>query len=454
MKKLIIFFCICSFICACQIVDMPYEKDVNYSNQSPKIDKTKTSITINDAYIVANLFKSKGIATKVADINNIGESFSITQSNGDTLMYVINFKNNQGFIIVSASKFYEPILAYSDFGRFEKNYIGSPIEVWVQEQENVSDVVMEDTVLRNLYRAKWNIYEDSAIKNNSDVKSESITQVRSDFVSYWESQGGICYPLYEQPKNLPDDIYSNFCLQAEGIANPEYDYMANSIIVEVNQVRNNLNTGVLISTKWDQTVSATSVDNEPVGCTSVAVGQIIKYHEHHPQFYYWGGMNMYGTDVYTRPFLETISQSINWSISPTTSDPLSARNYLVNCGYANANVRSHDKSIVKNNLLLSRPVLMSGASGASSGHSWVCAGYRTSSQSSEYHLYVLSIVPPLQYEYSGLNYTYSSGNGEYFYMNWGWGGLYDGWYFGDSVIAGQYNFSSFRSDIIDIYPTE
>ncbi len=38
--------------------------------------------------------------------------------------------------------------------------------------------------------------------------------------------------------------------------------------------------------------------------------------------------------------------------------------------------------------------------------------------------------------------------------NWGWGGLYDGWYFGDSVIAGQYNFSSFRSDIIDIYPTE
>ena len=49
-------------------------------------------------------------------------------------MYVVNYADKKGWVIVSASTDYAPILAHSDEGNFEvSNIEGNAIEVWVDE---------------------------------------------------------------------------------------------------------------------------------------------------------------------------------------------------------------------------------------------------------------------------------------------------------------------------------
>ncbi|MBR1595407.1 MAG: Spi family protease inhibitor [Phocaeicola sp.] len=64
----------------------------------------------------------------------IREIVPINGDNGEPSMYVVNYADNKGWVIVSASTDYAPILAHSDEGNFEvSNIEGNAIEVWVDE---------------------------------------------------------------------------------------------------------------------------------------------------------------------------------------------------------------------------------------------------------------------------------------------------------------------------------
>lgn len=52
----------------------------------------------------------------------------------DTLLYVINYEDNRGYAIVSASKFTEEIIAVIDTGRYDGSFVGSPAFQQYMEQ--------------------------------------------------------------------------------------------------------------------------------------------------------------------------------------------------------------------------------------------------------------------------------------------------------------------------------
>lgn len=350
-------------------------------------------------------------------------------------------------------KKYAPILAYSEVGSFDENYNDKAITLWLNQQFENIRFYKSSADSAKKFIEEWRQFEKNSFEFGIETKSGSLNSVRDAFIAQWESQGYTCYPLNEQPKDLPDDAYYNFCQSAAGIANQDYDYMANSIIVESVRNTSNVDTGILLSTTWSQGGSYNDgiSDGKDVGCTALAVAQIMKYHQY-PVDYSWSAMeNDYATPA-TQSLLAEVHDDINWWIAQETSDPWSAKSYLRDKGYTNASVQTHDMIEVESNLILRRPVLMSGADGVT-GHSWVCDGFRRSSYNKEFYLYVISVVPPLQYENTGLTGYASVGNGAYYHMNWGWGGNYNGWFLGDNANPGSDNYNWLRTEVVDIYPS-
>ena len=78
-------------------------------------------------------------------------------------MYVFNYVDG-GFVIVSATREYYPILAYSDKGKFELKEDMGPVDVWLDETKvsikNCSRLSDED---KEQMRSLWSHYEDAGL---------------------------------------------------------------------------------------------------------------------------------------------------------------------------------------------------------------------------------------------------------------------------------------------------
>ena len=403
------------------------------------------TIDSEDAIYVADIFINSVNQTK-SEKRQIGESFQILGLHGEPCMYVVNYKDNRGFVIVGASTNYAPILAYNEEGSFSKDYEKTGAAIWIDEQRELISFYSEEPQEKTLkFKALWSEYERGALP-----LTKGLLEVRRDFLQWAESNGYSYYPLYEQPNYLPNDTYSEFLRIAQERCNPDYDYMEQSIIL--GKVSSSFfGTGNLVPSIWGQqngyNDAIKSANNDPLlGCTAVAVGQIMKYHQH-PAYFDWNNMADYYATPAAAILLGNIRNRINWHISNNTSDPFSAKNALVEYGYPSSYVQSHNYSNVVYELWNSRPVLMSGASGIS-GHSWVCSGVNSNNHIYEFLLYTLAEFPPLRYE---LVDSFNGGEEiKYLYMNWGWEGTYNGWFYADNANPGSDNYNWARTEIVNI----
>lgn len=111
---------------------------------------------------------------------------------------------------------------------------------------------------------------------------------------------------------------------------------------------------------------------------------------------------------------------------------------LRNLGYSNSTKLTYSGTsnyiAVTNELRANRPVIFSGGNKGSwfifpvykGGHEWVCDGF---------------------------NESYICGNGLLsLHMNWGWGGIYDGWYSFSGFNPGSMDFNYKSEVIINIRP--
>jgi hypothetical protein len=99
--------------------------------------------------------------------------------------------------------------------------------------------------------------------------------------------------------------------------------------------------------------------------------------------------------------------------------------------YSFATQAAYNYSTVEVNIENNRPVILSG-SNSTSGHMWVCDGYRTDSYYFD--------------DCTGIDYLY-------FYMKWGQAaGQYNGWYSYNNFNPGGTNFNSNKTMIYNIIP--
>ena len=112
-------FCSCSQDEPMQTI----EKD-EITPQTNRVSVAEAIDNANQYMSTLPTLKTRGILPKVADVQIMGLPNVRTRSvdaNVDTLLYIVNYEDNQGFAIMSADRRALPIYAISDTGHFEIN---------------------------------------------------------------------------------------------------------------------------------------------------------------------------------------------------------------------------------------------------------------------------------------------------------------------------------------------
>lgn len=115
---------------------------------------------------------TKGAAKSVATID------AINDESGAPLMYVINYTGG-GFVVLSATKEYNPVLAFSEDNLFTVNYIDGGVTVWLAEKKfDITEVkkgISDSAIIKNI-ALEWARYEmHDAAQSTPPATTKAIT---------------------------------------------------------------------------------------------------------------------------------------------------------------------------------------------------------------------------------------------------------------------------------------
>lgn len=393
------------------------ETPKTFTSRYSFLNNDTNNVSVSTALAVAGYFSKKerfmneNMALKAAEDYEIDELITIPDENNEPAMYVLNF-SPAGFIILSATKKVSPVLGFSDKNNYTDDDMPPGLEYLLDEHAHKISAIRK----MNNYKipieviAEWNYY----------INSSEIDTTRQSLKS----------------SILPIETVESY--------------------------------GPLLATNWKQGVpynneapnkSCTDYSNGrcPVGCATVAVAQVLRYHAipSDSYSYLWRSMpgkldNNSGTNqidvvanlmIKVAGYLHT-SFTCDGSSGSLNYAPAMFKDIF---GYQSGGILVSDviNSVaiptVAAEIKANRPVLMGGYHDVNEkiGHGWVIDGYKFT------RLYI---------NLRRIKYI----NWNKFHMNWGWEGTGDGWYELDDLeitqIEEKYNFQYKRSYIINIKP--
>lgn len=208
------------------------------------------------------------------------------------------------------------------------------------------------------------------------------------------------------------------------------------------------------TTEWGQRSPYNSdLDgNKPLGCVTVAVGQIMKAYQY-PSFYNWSGMPNDTSNNILSSYLAVIREALDCNDEDGASNINKASNVLTDYGY-NCQIVDHTSSDTFTSIQANHPVFMTGQNTYdNTKQAWVCDGYNYTESYLEYKLYLLTFYcgEPDDFE-EFASERYYDNYPILFHMNWGNYGSFDGYYLDTNIhISGSnknYNYSNDRKDIL------
>lgn len=255
---------------------------------------------------------------------------ALNDSAGNPLIYCVNFGESSGFMLISATKKFEPVLAYNETGHFDINIKNSPVEAWTDVVENriIECLEMpEDSVMA--YIAHWRdiLYNNKTVnpaktrsRGEGDLTNEEyleLNQIVHQTKYEFEKQGYRIYPITEDVTGDP-----TWCAyiqeRAAQAIYPIYDHAWEdlSFIVEIDDFESFVVPNC-INTKWIQyygfekafTSKGDGKHAVYAGCGPVAAGQIMYYYRY-PDYFEWDVMDpVYGTDEASALLLDIAERS-------------------------------------------------------------------------------------------------------------------------------------------------
>ena len=431
----------------------------------PVAPNAETFVSLKQATDVAGVFFSRQRGEtnlRSATSQKAVASTEMVKDGDNPLMYVINYAGG-GFVIVSATKNYYPVLAYSDDNSFELAPDMGAVSVWMNETEEAirTSAALDDTIKQEM-RAQWKSYEmaDFKASSKSTLRSAStpydamMERMNELYYQYGPDGWYRFYSLYYAQGYLTTSIWNSVCDIANSVSSPlEYT------IVAIKAHPNNGNAGPLLTTQWHQDTPFNELcpNKYPAGCVAIAMAQIMKFHRW-PTNYNWSDMPNTGATTSTQTLIRDIGTAVKMNYGSTNSGASidDANSAFRNSYSYNVTQSDHNATQVKNEILINkRPVYMRGGNANSGdGHAWVCDG-ALESTSSYYYFVEYQFGGDGSYSYNNLGYTSAtypgfagSYNSLYFYMKWGQ--LYgdkDGWFIGDNINLGDRNYQSGRVNI-------
>ena len=420
------------------------------------VPDTTQTLSYDRAVAIASRFKGSAPELSRSGSRIVETVETISDDNGNPLIYVVNYANNRGFVLLSANKDYYPVLAENDEGRFVIPTDDSPSSLWLDQQKQIlmsADNLPDD--VKKEAASQWMSYNYERRNLNDALASRASTpekpQVYYDSLLKWQRDPNIEVFLYEdyvqtlEYQNLSDQEKNAIRANMHYLGNSNYGTIESSTIVLRREIHNYFENQ-LTTTKWGQgnlrelngmTFNHYVPNNGKLGCVTVAVGQVMRYHEF-PASYPWSKMgDKYPTEE-TAAFLYELHNKIgNSDRFDTAQDALKSYGYSVT-------EKSHDDHAVLLQLSDGYPVCMFGKPSSllgvatGSGHAWVCDGVRYGDSWLELRFMTIDYrpttvsVPDLMVE-AYVHKSITSYMTTRFHMNWGWYGENNGFFTDDNI---------------------
>lgn len=429
-----------------------------------RIDTTDV-VTIEDLLIVdekMEMAESRAAARVISDITPIKDE------TGKMLMYVINYKDNRGFRIISAQKEYEPLLAYSDEGNFNMeslNDIG--VSIWLKDiKQSISDVdQLPDSIkLRN--RLEWSCLigktERRKVARTRSLEFTDYKKQINDELIELNRQGYMIYPLSDFiPKTNYSPTFADGILPPEDIVRQISNISNEEVIVDSYVVMkyynrtSNASRRKLMNTEWGQSAPFNSAipyypNNKDrfLGCTAVASGQILAYKR------YLSGYD-YNTMLASTPNYNEISKflyyigtriGIDYPNNESGASIDDVRKALNGFGLTCSYDKNFDTGQIIKSIDADIPVYVRGKSDKKYGHAWVVDGYDYKSSEGDCKVLLLNaykediIGESIFWCYGTKTEVFSES--KLYHCNWGWNGYQDGFYVNGSFNTANGNYNS------------
>lgn len=386
-------------------------------NTSPNIDNSR-QVSSNQAKVFSsivanNLFSTEDGAklrsTRANELRIIDKIQYLISENQDTLMYSVNFGNDNGYILLSGDKGSFPIVAFVDSGSINLNSIdsNSPMASWLAEKKSqISKSIKDPVDTTSTNYQLWNsINNDSCEINIEFVKTIPKIHLKSTGTRRYSTNKATVYPFTGSKYKWGQGTGYNF--------------------------------NAPISGTW-------------AGCPAVAVGLLCMHHKY-PSLFDYNSMpaslpNNYNKQNAISLMFRKIGNKIpyySWGVNGSGAVPNDILTGIKRLGYTRASFRNYDFEIAYNNLNSGNPILLTGYQDQNQqgGHIWFCDGY-----------YEMSWKITKTIKYSGEKKTWYEYS-DYIYMNWGWNGYSDGWYECNNWTATSgTGLNYYKSMFVNLYP--
>ncbi len=350
----------------------------------------------------------------------------------DTLAYVCNFADSAGFAIICADdRVGCPILAYVDDGTLGESTDNPGMAIFLDNAQ----AFMTNSI------AKFEMEKDSLL----EVAKQRISE--TDSVTLKRKLTGNYYYWREEVK--VDPLLLTEWAQSGGPYN-----------------------------KLMKDCPDNSSHHAPAGCWAVAIGQLMAYYKYPTSLMRrtskgdegvrpdWNeitkkkdagilDVQLHKDQVSKLMYEIGLRIGMNWQCGGSSTDDECVVNYMKSAGYSNCVLSDYNFARVRIYLNNRKPVMMGGYSrrkggfwgyNYSGGHAWVVDGYRA--VMADYYSYVLDTNTGAYSE----NYVKTVLRDSYLHINWGWGGISNG-YFAEGcfdIQKGDFDYS-YVSDSKDNY---
>lgn len=449
--------------CGQELVVTPEPNDVNGSKIYTYASDTVSNITDEIARKVANKYTASAGASRALTVAN--EVVTIRDEKGDAVMYAVNMAGDKGFVVVSASRATEPILAVVEEGRYDPKEVGHMgLKEWEESMTEWINDIRANEELKQIHAAEWlqltSELQECPSSRSSYISPELQTEI-FNAQNEWASNGWTYYSVDYWLDNAVHNPATGLESRMRELQN-EISHLTHGPISEISYlVIKDYSTqtlvGPMISTKWDQDAPYNArIPNEThAGCTTIALAQILKYHATIPGYNYSAMPNVLThADNETCCFIYDIGKKIGIRYEKgeysATIDQVASCLSSYNYSYEKKDFTTDN---VRNSLNNRLPVYVRGTSSSNDGHAWVCDGLLSYNIDNRY---VLMVPRGSIGDVSGVFLEDKTSSNMHlstkFRYNWGWGGLYDG-YYGEGIWPSENaNYGKDRKILSEIKP--
>lgn len=361
---------------------------------------TLTAKTVAENFYLEKVPVSKSVLSKGITLSHV---MSKTRD-GATVYYIYNVSGGNGFIIISGDDRTRPVIGYSFEGNIGSTENAPPdFLAWMDARaEEIKELKSSSAIIPFSRDKQWDKYLMGDNLSQLKASSGSIPLITLSSVS----------PLLSSNWNQGCGYNADCPSDASGPCGHVWAGCVATAMAQVMKYHNYPSTGTGSNSWTSSTYGLISAD---FGATT----------------YNWSGMSVpngaYDADVEQLMFHCGVSVNMNYRptgsgsyVSTATNSLIKYFSYSSNAVYTNKSGYS-DTSWAK--LMIKecdagRPVLYKGT--GSGGHAFVLDGYQGT---------------------------------DYFHINWGWGGSYNGYFYLDDLTPGSSNFTNSQEATVGIEPS-